>query len=393
MKCKAFDQILKELNERPAKLEKWLEDHRLTGLEKKILIGHSWIRNNLNQKVLDEIPLLAPSELSFIEAHRALLIGIASNNLSHFDQARAQLQNATKIFADLDLHYYHFLARFNLFIIASNQGQIGEMEEHLKVMRALPLEGDLQKYRLTRSEFIFADETEENELAWNWLLEVDRIKANLPESDRISHLVSEFMFLVRQSELMKAKAVLEQMKVHRKFQLSENYNYMKKLLDHLTEDTPIYAYATDFQEVPLLYHQLQFIQSLQAAEIEVAKGHWESLKAISPAHYGEAFEYLGSQCLFSLALKKHFAHEGPSTPSLEAPETKLEQLISVLETNPAGLKKAHLYELLWGETPETKDDLKRLARLVYKARQKHQIEIKTRKGCYYLELQKKKIAV
>ncbi len=393
VKCKIFDQVLKELNERPGRLEKWLEDHRLTSVEKKILIGHSWIRNNLNQKVLDEIPLLPKSEMNFVEAHRLLLIGIASNNLSYFDQAKQYLEASTKAFSDLGLHYYRFIGHFNLFLHASNKVDFRAMRHHLEIMRTIPQEISVQNLRLMRCEFIFADETNQTETALKWLKDVESQKEFMPESDKISHLVSEFMFRVKQEDLTVAREVLEQMKKHRKFHLSENFNYMKKLLEHLTENKPIYAYATDFEQVPLLFHQVQLIQSLEALEKETAHEHWKALQKMMPDVYAEPFEYKGTKCLFSLALQKHVKPKEVPVIEIGAKDTKVEQLISILQAHPAGLKKAHLYELLWGEVPESKNDLKRLVRLVYKARQVHQLEIQTRKGSYFVEVARKKLAV
>lgn len=395
VKCKIFDQVLKELNERPGRLEKWLDDHRLTSLEKKILIGHSWIRNNLNQKVLDEIPLLPQSEMAFVEAHRKLLIGIAANNLSRFDEAREYLAGSTEAFSALGLHYYQFMGHFNLFLLASNQLDFKSMEKNLKMMRSIPEELPVQHLRLLRCEFIFADETNQTRAAQKWLDKIEALKESLPESDKISHLVSEFMFRVKLEELSEARLVLEQMKKHRKFHLSENFNFMKKLLDHLTDDKPIYAYATDFEQVPLLFHQVQLIQSLEALEKEAALEQWKVLQKMMPDVYGEPFKYLGTKCLFSLALDKHLGKQ-IETPVIKIAETdnKVEQLISILKAHPAGLRKAHLFELLWGEIPESKEDLKRLVRLVYKARQSHKLEIQTRKGSYFIEAApQKKVAV
>ena len=393
MKCKVFDQALKELNERPARLEKWLDDHRLTSLEKKILIGHSWIRNNLNQKVLDEVTLLSQSDIDFVEAHRLLLLGVASNNLSQLHQAQLHLEPSTRAFSQLDLHYYRFVGHFNLFLLASNKLDFQSMKQNLDIIRPIPQERPLQYLRLIRCEFIYADETNQTGLALKWLKDIEIHKDSLPESDKISHLVSEFMFRIKLEEFSEARVLLGQMKKHRKFHLSENFNYMKKLLDHLIDDKPIYAYGADFEQVPILFHQVQLIQSLEALEKEAALGHWRVLQTMMPEVYGQPFEYAGNKCLFSLALRKHLSR-GEVTPSdFEAKDSKLDQLISILRAHPAGLRKAHLYELLWGEIPHSKEDLKRLVRLVYKARQVHQIEIQTRKGSYFVEFLQTKRAV
>ena len=341
VKCKVFDQALKDFNERPARLEKWLDDHRLTSIEKKILIGHSWIRNNLNQKILDEVTLRSQSDIDFVEAHRLLLIGIASNNLSQFDHAQRYLESSTRAFSQLDLHYYRFVGHFNLFLLASNKLDLQSMNLNLEIMRTIPQERPLQYLRLIRCEFIYADEPNQTALALKWLKDIEIQKDSLPESDKISHLVSEFMFRVKLEELALARVLLGQMKKHRKFHLSENFNYMKKLLDHLIDNRPIYAYASDFEQVPILFHQVQVIQSLEALEKETALEHWRVLQKMMPEIYGEPFEYGGSRCLFSLALKKHFSRGEVPSSAFEAKDSKVDQLISILKAQPGGLRKAH----------------------------------------------------
>jgi hypothetical protein len=172
----------------------------------------------------------------------------------------------------LDLHYYRFVGHFNLFLLASNKLDFQSMKKNLEIMRTIPQERPLQYLRLIRCEFIYADETNQTALALKWLKDIEIQKDSLPESDKISHLVSEFMFRVKLEELSLARVLLGQMKKHRKFHLSENFNFMKKLLDHLIDNRPIYAYASDFEQVPILFHQVQVIQSLEALEKETALG-------------------------------------------------------------------------------------------------------------------------
>ena len=106
-------------------------------------------------------------------------------------------------------------------------------------------------------------------------------------------------------ELQQASGVLNELKQFRNYQLSENYNFMKKMLDHLTDGSPLYVYDHLFQNVPVLLHQLKVIQFLEEKNLDQARAHWEKLKSISPQIYGKAFEYHGSTCLFSLGLRMH----------------------------------------------------------------------------------------
>jgi len=376
------------MNHHPRRLSSWLADKRLTQLEKKIVQGHFWIRDNQNEFAISELTQLPKSNIDYIDAHFSLVLGIAHLNLTHFKESKAYLIDAQQVFERLDLHYYHFIACFNLFILASNQVNLLEMQTFLDKMSHIPKnDNELLQIRFKRCEFIYADESGESEKAGKLLHELSKLKTIMAENDIISHLVSEFMFHVKLKDLKQARACLEEMKKHRKFHLNQNFNFMKKMLDNLMDNTPIYIPQDLLKEIPVLHHQLQIIQSLEASDRESALQSWEKLQQMAPELFGDPFDYKGTTCLFSLGLEKYQANA--NTNVVEIAETregsKLNQLISILTNTSASIPKPLLYELLWGEYPETKDDLQRLTRLVSKARATMGIEIKTRKGCYYLE--------
>ena len=374
------------MNQHPRRLNTWLADKRLTQLEKKIIQGHFWIRDNLNDLAISELIELPKSHIDYIDAHFALVLGIAHLNLSHFKESMTYLAEAEKTFKQLNLHYYHFISSFNLFILASNQVDLPQMKKSLDEMASIPKdECELLQIRLKRCEFIYADESGDLESAHTLLKELSKLKSLMTENDIISHLVCEFMFHVKLKDLNQARACLEEMKKHRKFHLNENFNFMKKMLDNLTDNDPIYIPRDLLKKVPVLHHQLQVIQALEASDRASALTSWMALKDMSPELYGEPFDYKGTTCLFSLGLDKY----RPNANVLELTESsegsKLQKLIKILSEAKASVPKPLLYEMLWGEHPESKDDLQRLTRLVSKARSTLGIEIQTRKGCYYLE--------
>lgn len=395
MKCKTFDRFLKEMNQTPGKLNQWLEDKRLTQLEKKIILGYSLIRNNQNTRVLEELENIPESDIDFVNAHKNLLLGIACNNLTRFPEAKNYLEHSTKAMHELELHYYWFVSCFNQFMLYSNLRDYKLMKKSLETLRKIPLDSRMLEIRLLRCEFIYAHEVDQNKEAQEYLNKISKIKDEMVESDLIAHLVTEFMFYVKLEELDKARATLVSMKSYRKFHLSENYNFMKKLLDHLTDNSPIYAYDQDFQDIPMLYHQLKVIQSLEAQELSEAQLHWDKLHALMPEVYLDNFEYKDTQCLFSLCLNKHKKVEKKPTATFTGSDEqfKLDKLIHLLQSSEAPLSKGHLYEILWGEPPEDKVALQRLTRLVYKARQSKNLDIQTRKGTYFLVTPPKKAAV
>jgi tetratricopeptide (TPR) repeat protein len=394
VKCKTFDLLLKELNKNHKKMELAFRDKRLSLTEKKIILGHLWIRDNHNVKVVDELSDLPESEEAFVRAHSSLLLGIAHLNLSNFHLSSNFLNKAEKIFNALELNYYHFIAVFNLFMLSSNSSDIKQMQSHLLKLRSIPTEGsDILNNRLKRCEFIFADEAGEFEKAARILEELNAFKDQMPENDIISHLVSEFMFYVKFEKLEKAKQTLIEMKKYRKFHLNENFNFMKKMLDNLTLNTPIYISQDQLIKVPLLHYQLQVIKALEASDDVKAIESWNQLKMISPSLHGDPFEYKGTVCLFSLGLDKYRSNFKKSEQIEMTEGSKIKKLMSLLKSAKGSVPKPLIYELLWGEYPESKEDLKRLTRLVSKVRSIYGIEIKTRKGCYFLEEEsKEKIA-
>lgn len=383
MKCKAFDAFLREMNQKPQNQKKWLQDKRLTNLEKKIISGHLLIRNNQNLEVVKEMAVIGNSDIEFVNAHKEMLMGIAYNNLSEYHKAESHLKAAVELMSELQLPYYEFISSFNLFILNSNQQNFPAMESLLNRMKAIKLETKLQELRLLRCEFMYAVDTDKDELALSLIDKTATEKQHFAESDLISQLVCEFMFFVKVEDLDRARVCLTEMKLHRKFQLSENFNYMKKLLDHLTDNVPIYAYDKDFKEYPILLHQLKVIQALEAAENEAALASWKVLNSLMPQTFQNPLEYVGTKTLFSLCLEKY--EKGSVVLTLDENLGTLEERLLTLLTNAkAALPKPLIYEILWGNPPESKDDLAKLTRLTNRLRSKHGIDVKSRKGTYYV---------
>lgn len=395
MECKAFNQALKEMTLRPDKVKKWLEDKRMTTLEKKILEGHMLIRDNKNHQLIDSMTLLTDSHIEYINAHKNLLLGIAYNNLSKYREANSYFENAATQFLTLKVGYYYFATCFNQFMLYANVSDLPQMLRVLTIMRGLTPDARLSEIRLMRCEFIYADEANNIPEAEKWIKVINRIKPELIESDLIAHLVAEFIFFTRNDRFDKSRVVLNQMKLHRKFNLSENYNFMKIMLDHLTLNAPIYAYDTDFKNIPVLFYQLKVIQALEANDLSEAQKFWDILQKEFPAIYLENFKYVGHKCLFSHGLDKHQASKAVhAKPVDDQLGSKAKTLLSMIQASEKPLSKSYAYEMLWGEPPSSKEDMTRLTRLVSKIRAKYGFEIQTRKGNYFLEkkAKRKKVA-
>jgi hypothetical protein len=160
---------------------------------------------------------------------------------------------------------------------------------------------------------------------------------------------------------------------------------MKKLLDNYTKNIPIYAYERDFCKVPILFHQISVIQALEEKKMDIAKFHWEHLKTISPSDFQHDFIYSGTKCIFSLCLGKHLTlAKNQSELVLAQGLNKLDALLALLEMAKAPLHAELIFEKIWGRSIESKEDLIKVSRLVYTAKQKKKVDIRYHKGTFEL---------
>lgn len=379
MKEKTFYKILIEFTTSIEKTKRSLSDRRMTKTEKLIIEGHLNIRKNLNLEVLKTFSDSTPSELPFVESQRQLLIGSALNNLSRFAEAEKHILQSLKILETIEAPFFQFYSYHLLFTIYDNLHQPALMLKTIKAM------GPLEKTKRQEAQFLICEFCYEQQVgnvdkAKTYLEQINTRMNDLSEGDIVRQLVNKFIFVVMLSDLKEASSVLAELKTFRNYQLTENYNFMKKMLDHLIDGSPLYVYDHQFQEVPILLHQLKVIQSLEEKNIDQARSHWEKLKAISPQTYGKAFEYYGATCLFSLGLKKHASSQ---ETLVLAGETKLDQLHSILQKG-TPVHGSMIHELLWGSVPEEKEDLKKVSRLVSRLKSEKQVTIEFRKGVYTL---------
>jgi hypothetical protein len=385
MKEKVFYQFLLDFSSTPERMKHAFEDKRLTKTEKLIIDGYLKIRNNQNNEVIELMKSSGPSPLKFVESQRLLLLGSASNNLSNLKDAESYLHASIEILKNLKVPYFSFFAHFTLFWIYANLNQKEQMRLVLNVMETIPLESNHQEMRLLRCQFCFHQISESYEQAHLFMEKIERRSHELSESDIISFCIDKFSYLIQTEKFHEAYQVLGEMKKYRKFNLNENYNFMKKLLDHIVKDLPIYAYEEEFEKIPLLLNQIKLIQALEEKKIDEAKYFWKLLGATSPETYGDNFHYAGTKCLFSICLTKNLEKiVDRSSLKISAGPTKFDSLVSLLVENKAPVPAALIFEILWGVPPNDKEDLKKISRLVSRAKKEKHLNIVFRKGTYEL---------
>jgi len=386
VKCKTFDSYIKELIYYPQRATKWFADKRLTSVEKKILQGYLQIRNNQSSQVITELKDLPQSSIAFVQDHFHLILGICYNNIGDAKSGEKYLSLAIKGFEDKGEDYHLFTALFNLLNLLGNEARVSEMGAVLSKMEEICPDMKLAKLRLFRSQFIYACDSNQELLARKLITKINLLKADFSESDLAQHLVCEFMFYIKYEELNKAQDIIVQMKKCRNYALSENYHFMNRLLSHLITDSAIYVYEREFPTLTYLFHQMKVIESLQGADRENAEIYWKKLQAFNPDIYKEDFRYHGEKCLFSLCLEKHLNKVKKFNLKLNSNNTPLYKVaFEILTQSSIPLKKGHLFELIYGEVPETKEDDIRLARIISKIRQVYGVRILFKKGSYSLE--------
>jgi tetratricopeptide (TPR) repeat protein len=385
---KTFYKLIIEFNLDPQKSKSYALDKRLTFNEKKILEAFFLVRNNENIQAMNLLKELTPSPLPFVEAQRLHLLGLCLNNQSHFVEAESYFLKSLSILKQLETPFSLFMGYFNLSFVYCNLARPKEMKKSMDAMEFIEHVTDFQKARFLRVCFSYYSLIDDEENAEKILKDLRPMMSGMPESDSIAQLVTEFIYYCRREEFSKCEEVLFEMKSHRKFHLTENFTFMKKLLNHLTKDERIYLSENSAHSVPLLNLQLKVIQGLEETDLEKAQENWSRLHQIMPDVYKDNFSYQGKKCLFSLCLDKHLSKTIKITPLKKNESANLlDSLYTLLESSPIPLSKSYIYEYLWNSTPVEKDDFNKLEQLVCRMRKEKGIKVMSRKNTYALKPQ------
>lgn len=386
--CKTFEVYLREMIYHPERSKKWLNDKRLTTIEKTILKCHLLIRDNKNREAIKEIEKTPDSDIDFVNDQKNLLLGICHNNVSNFSLGEKYLNLAKAGFESKNEYYHLFTTLYSLMLVLANLGRIEEMGKVLARMEELRVDGLLPKIRLLRAQCVYATDSNNNEKARECIKEIKRIKSQMPESELGPQLIDEFIFYMKNEELANAESVLVEMKKYKKFSLTESFNLMKSLLSYLRNDTTIYVYERMFPNpASCQFYQMKVIAALQISDMEEATLYWNKLrKEHSEKLYQDDFKWTGEKCLFSLCLDKNRGKltqtSGIKFIKSEGPKHLV--IYDILTKAGRPVKAAELYEVLYGEALQDKDDLRKLARLIVSVRETYNVEVLSKKGTYQI---------
>lgn len=388
---KTFDNYIREIIFHPERSKKWMSDRRLSTSEKKILQGHLYVRDNKYDLAIQEVESIRSMELEFITNQKHLLLGICYNNIGSYNRSYQFLKLAAKGFQSESQNYHLFTTLFNLINNLGNLCKIDEMSSVINKMTSLRVSGKLPEIRLLRAQFIFACDSNNREMAESLLPEIHKLKSDMPESELGPQLICEFLYHIKQSRLDLAENVLNQMRRYRKFMVSENFHFIKKLLAALKEDRTIYVYERDFPSPEsVLFRQIKVIESLQAQNNQEANKHWLYLQnTYGKELYQDEFMWMGEKCLFSLCLDKYKSKtesrkEVNRVDFISGDRPKYLIAYDYLKESNKAVRSEELYELLYDEVPTDKEDFKKLVLILSKIRKELGVKIISRKGTYQL---------
>jgi hypothetical protein len=384
IKVKTFITALKLLSSDPVKAKSFLQDKRLSQNEKIILRCYFLLRDNELDEVVSQLKQISSCTDTIVEAQKQLLLGLTANNQSHFKEAFAYINTALKLLKNKELPYFEYIGLYNQFIISFNQKDREQMRSILGKLKKLPLEKEADQIMILRCFLNYYTLHDQFNEAHHMIEEIEQISGTLTESDGISFLIDKINLAVKEEKFDQCQKILSEMKKFRKFHLTENYNFIKLLLDNITHDTPLYFNQDLFVRIPVLHYQMKTIRALEEGNEGEAKESWAKLTELYPELYEENFKYRGDKSLFSLALNKHVAKIRPTPLQFSGDSSQHEKILTLLQNAKAPINRDLIYHAIYGKPAECKDDYLRLSKVISRLKKKTSLEIGYKKACYFL---------
>jgi tetratricopeptide (TPR) repeat protein len=393
-KVKTFLEALKLVHGEPKRAKKFLQDKRLSTAEKKILNAWYLLKNCQHKTIIDELSGIQ-SENELVESQKKLILGLAYNNMGKFKMAASTLHAAFEQLEKYPLNDHHFICIYNLFIINYNQSNETQMANCLSILDLLVKNGvnERQYVCYQQCQFNYFTFKENYQAAGDVLQFLEKNCDKMSEAMIMAHLISKFVYHLKQDHFTKSQEVIAEMKDFRLFRHSPNYLYMKLTLDHIMYDEPLYFYEKDFKESHFLFLQLKTIQALEESNLRNAEEYWKKLMAIDPECYQAGFQFIGQKNLLTICLKKHESVMIGFKIETSNSKNHAAALVEILESSTIPIPKDLLFEKIWGKKPQDQSDDEKIKNLIYYVRKMKGIEVKFRKGCYSLSPKKSKTEV
>jgi hypothetical protein len=395
---KTFLKALEAAHLGTMKGKKFLQDNRLTLQEKNLLDCFLRIRNNDFSFIHDLKENITFKDIPFLDGVKHLILGFvyvykadSSPAEGYLDKSLSLLQEGA---SEKFIARMIFKAHSNLFYAHVNQKKKIQLESQFKKICTLQLSSDEDKISFKLLAICY------NSLLGNYsktedlLEEITEFIPQMTDIQIISLHIEKFDFYIKLDLLDQAQNVLKDLKSHRTFRLSACFQYMDKLLKFIMHGERIYVYDKDFKEHNDLYLLIKVICLLDEADYHEASFYWAKLSERAPETYCPEFNYKGDKCLFSLALNKAMIQKEESNFVLQKNYTDSEEKVIQMLRDAHGmqLKKEELFKHVYDREMNYKEDLVSLASIIYRINKKEEIQIKSKKGTFYIVLEASKSA-
>jgi tetratricopeptide (TPR) repeat protein len=392
IKAKTFIQALKLVSSNPLSVKKYLSDNRLTQNEKKILKAYLHFRNANYDEVFNLIDKIDDLDQE-IYAQKNLLMGLTLANLGRFEQAVIFYSKAEAAFRLLDLPYYLMIVLINLFTTHLNCYDKAGIRNVGKELIKFDLKKMERPERILRCLYHYYRFEGENDIASKIRKELFSIYPKMSEADQITYQLDSFHLAIRENQLAEARTVMEKIKRFKKYYSTENFRFMHKVMGYLENDMPIYFHHQDFEAVPFLFNQINCLHFLEQGKTDQAHFFWNQLEKQFPKIYHGDFSYVGDICLFSMALEKAKKQIVRNKPKIDTKGlTKKQLILKVLCESLVPVNQEDLFQAVWGRPVQDKNDLILLSRAIYRIKTEQKIDIQSRRKCYFIKPQKKKVS-
>ncbi len=381
-----FTKLIDELLDEPSSARKYLNSTDLTQIEKKILSGWFFLRDNKFDQVIASLSEIKSSYNDLISAHRMLLLGIAHNNRSSFTTAQKCIEQAISYFEASGGERHLFLAYYNYFIVGFNLKDKAVLEQSLD--RISSFKPRLKKELIYKFDCFFNYHLFHfnQKKAQSYLVKLIKLEPFMTESVKASFLISKFQYYFKVKSYKSCYQTLAQIKKVKKYAFSVNYYFMKTLLDYILQDTSLYLFEERFKPYPELWGQVRVLRALDEVNLVQAETAWKQLQNLNPHLYQENFSYQSDGDLFSQALLRHqHLLKNGFKEVITNDGTKETAIIQLLQINQNPLPKEVIFKLVWQKELMFKQDELKLQKIISRLRSKYQLKIKSRKGCYFLD--------
>ncbi|MCT4640701.1 MAG: hypothetical protein N4A33_00285 [Bacteriovoracaceae bacterium] len=384
-RLRLFDKLILKISDDVEYIKRNLRNDKLTNIEKNVLKGWLELRKSRYDEVLVYLEKIRLTPIKYFQGHGYLLLGILENNKGNFVYSIKAFEKAIDFFNSCDVSdEVLFYLDYNQYIAVSNLQDKQRMKKVLEKILKYNNTSIKQNLYTLQCQFnydvaISNDRAEESRLLFR--------KQMIHASDSLiaSFLITEFRYYAATNNEDMCYDTLAELKKIRNFSISDNYKFMKRLLDFIFKAKNIYVYDYEFNLNKLLYWQLKLLQSLEEKEDMLAKKYWSYLKEKCPNLYGDFLEFKGIKSVFSIALKKLARQSGKSSFFVNDSLSPLEKLFSLLVVQKQVLNKEGIFNALWNKPLETAQDEVKIKNLFARFRKKYPQKLVYRRGQYSVE--------